>query len=189
MSGSTGPGWRAGVAQWKAQQAAKRPKTAKLVDNDRLREYVQERLCGAVRRPDGTVAPGPDTPAWKGLNTPHRQDRRWSTAWSPEQISHRLELDFPEDESMRISHKAIYQSLYIQGRGALTRELVTCLRTGRALRVPRARSRNKPQGHVTADVVISERPAEAEDRAVPGHWESQCCCQAAEARAAGSGSW
>ncbi len=69
------------------------------------------------------------------------------------------------------SHEAIYQSLFIQSRGALKRELVTCLRTGRALREPRARSRNKPQGHVTADVVLSERPAEAEDRAVPGHWE------------------
>lgn len=163
--------YRAGVAQWKAQQAAKRPKTAKLVDNDRLREYVQERLSGAVRRPDGTAVAGPDTPAWKGLNKPHRQDRRWATAWSPQQISHRLKVDFPEDESMRISHEAIYQSLYIEGRGALRRELVTCLRTGRALRVPRSRSQNKPQGHVTADVVISERPAEAEDRAVPGHWE------------------
>ena len=72
---------------------------------------------------------------------------------------------------MRISHEAIYQSLFIEGRGALKRELVACLRTGRALREPRARSRNKPQGHVTADVVLSERPAEAEDRAVPGHWE------------------
>lgn len=163
--------YRAGVAQWKAQQAAKRPKTAKLVDKDRLREYVQERLSGAVRRPDGTAVAGPDTPAWKGLNKPHRQDRRWATAWSPQQISHRLKVDFPEDESMRISHEAIYRSLYIEGRGALTRELVTCLRTGRALRVPRSRSQNKPQGHVTADVVISERPAEAEDRAVPGHWE------------------
>ena len=72
---------------------------------------------------------------------------------------------------MRISHEAIYQALYIQGRGALKRELVACLRTGRALRKPRERSRNKPQGHVTADVVFSERPGEAEDRAVPGHWE------------------
>jgi IS30 family transposase len=72
---------------------------------------------------------------------------------------------------MRISHEAICQALFIEGRGALRRELVACLRTGRALREPRARSRNKPQGHVTADVVISERPAEAADRAVPGHWE------------------
>ena len=83
----------------------------------------------------------------------------------------RLQVDFPDDESMRISHEAIYQALFIQGRGALKRELVACLRTGRALREPRARSQNKPQGHVTADVVITERPAEAEDRAVPGHWE------------------
>ncbi len=72
---------------------------------------------------------------------------------------------------MRISQEAIYQALYIEGRGALKRELVACLRTGRALRVPRARSRNTTGGHVTADVVISERPAEVDDRAVPGHWE------------------
>jgi IS30 family transposase len=163
--------YRATVAQWKAQQAAKRPKTAKLVSNPRLREYVQDRLSGSVRRPDGTVVTGPEPPAWKGLNKPHRADRRWATAWSPEQIAHRLRIDFPDDESMRISHEAVYQALYIEGRGALKRELVACLRTGRALREPRARSRNKPQGHVTADVVIGQRPAEAEDRAVPGHWE------------------
>jgi IS30 family transposase len=163
--------YRALVAQWKAQQAAKRPKTAKLVDNDRLRNYVQDRLAGRVRAADGSIVPGPDTPAWKGLNKPHRQDRRWATAWSPEQISNRLKVEFPDDVSMRISHEAIYQALFIEGRGALRRELVTCLRTGRALREPRARSRNKPHGHVTTDVVISERPAEAADRAVPGHWE------------------
>jgi IS30 family transposase len=72
---------------------------------------------------------------------------------------------------MRISHEAIYQALYVEGRGALKRELVACLRTGRALRVPRSRARQKAWGHVTNDVLISERPAEAEDRAVPGHWE------------------
>jgi IS30 family transposase len=165
------PVYRAVVAQWKAQQAAKRPKAAKLAGNEQLREYVQDRLAGNVHGPDGTIVPGPKTPPWKGLNKPHRQDRRWSTAWSPEQIAQRLKVDFPDDESMRISHEAIYQSLFIEGRGALKRELVTCLRTGRALREPRARSRNKPQGHITADVVLSERPAEAEDRAVPGHWE------------------
>ncbi|PYF95614.1 Transposase and inactivated derivatives, IS30 family [Georgenia satyanarayanai] len=164
--------YRATVAQWKAQQAAKRPKVAKLVANERLREYVQERLEGAVRRADGTVVAGPEAAAWKGRKMkPRRADRRWATAWSPEQISHRLKIDFPDDESMRISHEAIYQALFIQGRGALRRELVACLRTGRALREPRARTRNKPQGHVTADVVLSERPAEAADRAVPEHWE------------------
>ena len=163
--------YRALVAQWKAQQTAKRPKTAKLVENPQLREYVQDRLAGNVRRPDGAIVPGPKPPPWKGLNKPHRADRRWSTAWSPEQISNRLKIDFPDDESMRISHEAIYQSLFIEGRGALQRELVACLRTGRALRAPRERSRNKAKGHVTADVVLSQRPAEADDRAVPDHWE------------------
>jgi IS30 family transposase len=72
---------------------------------------------------------------------------------------------------MRVSHEAIYQSLYVQGRGALRRELTACLRTGRALRVPRARVRGRGKSFVTDEVMISERPAEAEDRAVPGHWE------------------
>jgi IS30 family transposase len=162
--------YRATVAQWKAQTAARRPKPAKLATNSRLNAYVRERLSGELKRPDGTAAPGPQT-TWKGLNKPHRADRRWATAWSPEQISRRLVVDFPDDADMRISHEAIYQALYIEGRGALKRELVACLRTGRALRKPRERARNRPQGHVTAEVVLSERPAEAEDRAVPGHWE------------------
>src|SRR5699024_9375524 len=107
------------------------------------------------------------------LNKPHRADRKWFTPWSPEQISNRLKIDFPDDKSMRISHEAIYQALYIEGRGALKRELVAALRTGRALRKPRARAQrgSKPHGHVTEDVMISQRPAEAKDRAVPGHWE------------------
>jgi IS30 family transposase len=162
--------YRATVAQWKAQVAAKRPKPSKLATNPQLHEYVRERLSGELKRPDGTASPGPAT-VWKGLNKPHRADRRWATAWSPEQISQRLIVDFPDDEGMRISHEAIYQALYIEGRGALKRELVACLRTGRALRKPRERARNRPQGHVTTDVVLSERPAEADDRAVPGHWE------------------
>ena len=78
--------YRASVAQWKAELLARRPKTAKLVANDRLREYVQERLSGQIRRPDGTPAAGPETAPWKGRNKPRRQDRRWATAWSPEQI-------------------------------------------------------------------------------------------------------
>ena len=92
-------------------------------------------------------------------------------AWSPEQIANRLKVDFPDDEGMRISHEAIYQALYVESRGALKRELVACLRTGRALRVPRARSKRKAWAHVTPEVMISQRPAEADDRAVPGHWE------------------
>jgi IS30 family transposase len=163
--------YRASVAQWKADLIAQRPKAAKLVVNDRLREYVQERLSGQVRRPDGTPVDGPQTVPWKGRNKPHRGDRQWVRAWSPEQISARLRVEFPDDESMRISHEAIYQALFVQSRGALKRELVACLRTGRALRVPRARARRQKWAHVTPEVMISERPAEAEDRAVPGHWE------------------
>jgi len=72
---------------------------------------------------------------------------------------------------MRISHEAIYQALYVQGRGALRRELTACLRTGRALRVPRARTRGRGKTFVSPDIMISQRPAEAADRAVPGHWE------------------
>ena len=72
---------------------------------------------------------------------------------------------------MQISHEAIYQALYIQARGALKRELVACLRTGRALRVPRARTKGRGKKFVTPEILISERPAEADDRAVPGHWE------------------
>ena len=90
---------------------------------------------------------------------------------------------------MRISHEAIYQALYVESRGALKRELVACLRTGRALRVPRARSKRKAWAHVTPEVMISQRPAEADDRAVPGHWESQCSCQVAGASAGWGGSW
>jgi IS30 family transposase len=163
--------YRASVAQWKAELVAQRPKTAKLVGNELLRDYVQERLAGEVRRPDGTPVQGPATAPWNGRGKPHRKDRRWVSGWSPEQIAQRLKVDFPNDETMRVSHEAIYQALYVQGRGALKRELVACLRTGRALRVPRARTKRKAWAHVTPEVMISERPAEAEDRAVPGHWE------------------
>jgi len=137
--------------------------------NLELRRYVQDRLSGAVQRPNGIAVNGPDV-AWIGRRHGRRKDRRWAKSWSPEQIANRLRLDFPDDESMQISHEAIYQSLFVQGRGALRRELSACLRTGRALRVPRARTR-RGKSFVTDEILISERPAEAEDRAVPGHWE------------------
>ncbi|MGO8962114.1 IS30 family transposase [Mycobacterium sp.] len=163
--------YKASTAQWHAERRARRPKTAKLVANQRLRKYVQDKLAGVVRGPDGRVVVGPAAVQWKGRNKPHRGDRAWVTAWSPEQIAQRLKIDFPDDESMQISHEAIYQALYVQSRGALKRELVTCLRRGRALRVPRARTRQKAWAHVTPETLISQRPPEVADRAVPGHWE------------------
>jgi IS30 family transposase len=123
-----------------------------------------------LARPDAELVAGPDV-AWIGRRHGRRKDRRWATSWSPEQISNRLRVDFPEDESMRISHEAIYQALFVQGRGALRREPTACLRTGRALRVPRARTRGGGKKFVTPEIMISERPADAADRAVPGHWE------------------
>jgi len=131
---------------------------------------VQERLAGLVVAPNGTAVPGPAV-TWKGRRHGPRQDRRWATAWSPEQIARRLPVDYPDDETMRISHEAIDPALYVQGRGALRRELTACLRTGRALRVPRARTRGRGKSFVTPEIMISQRPAEAADRVVPGHWE------------------
>ncbi len=162
--------YRATTAQWHAERAARRPKRAKLAKNAALRTYVQERLSGAVAISDGGAVAGPMV-AWKGRRHGPRKARRWAKAWSPEQISRRLRHDFPDDTTMRISHEAIYQALFVQGRGALRRELTACLRTGRALRVPRARTRGRGKSFITPEIMISERPAEAADRAVPGHWE------------------
>lgn len=167
---SGGLAYRATTAQWHADRSARRPKPAKLAVNAMLRTYVQERLAGMVVAPSGAKVLGPRV-AWKGRRHGPRQSRRWSTAWSPEQIAQRLRLDFPDDDGMRISHEAIYQALYVQSRGALRRELTACLRTGRVLRVPRARSRRSGKGFVSPEIMISQRPAEVADRAVPGHWE------------------
>jgi IS30 family transposase len=162
--------YRATTAQWHAERRASRPKVAKLAANERLRAYVQDRLSGTIARPDGVTVPGPEV-KFIGRRHGRRADRRWAKAWSPEQIANRLAVDFPDDGSMRISHEAIYQALYVQGRGALKRELVACLRTGRALRVPRARTRGRGKKFVAPEIMISQRPAEVADRAVPGHWE------------------
>ena len=130
------------LAHNRAELRARRPKTAKLAGNDRLRDEVQDRLIDKL---------------------------------SPEQIQHRLVLDFPDDLEMRVSHETIYVSLYVQGKGALRRDLAVCLRTGRAVRKPRrhaARERAARNEHrIPGKLMISERPAEADDRAVPGHWE------------------
>jgi IS30 family transposase len=133
--------YRASSAQAQADERARRPKPARLAEHDRLRAYVQEHLSGPGR-------------------------------WSPQQISRRLVADFPDDEGMRISHEAIYQALYVQGRGQLRRELTACLRTGRTHRQPRRRADARARRPaIPAELLISERPAEVADRAVPGHWE------------------
>ena len=158
------------TAQWHADRAARRPKPAKLLTHPALHTYVQDRLAGNIATPGGRAIAGPKVP-WKGRRHGRRKLRRWARAWSPEQIANRLLIDFPHDMSMRISHEAIYQALYVQGRGALRRELTACLRTGRALREPRQRARGRGKSFVTSDLLISERPASVHDRAVPGHWE------------------
>ena len=129
--------YRPSTAQRRADDAARRPKPAKLAVCEQLRHEVQTRLDDKA---------------------------------SPEQIAHRLRLDFPGRSEMWVSHETIYQSLYVQGRGALRRELTACLRTGRAMRMPRRRAQAR-RLRIKDMVNIAERPAEAADRAVPGHWE------------------
>jgi transposase, IS30 family len=145
-------GYRAVLAQARAEQRARRPKAAKLAGNEELRGWVQAKL----------------------------EER-----WSPEQISARLELEFPGRPEMRVSHETIYQALYVQGRGALRRELAKSLRTGRALRKPRRKEGERP-GKIAGMVNISERPAGAADRAVPGHWEGDLLVGAAGKSAIGT---
>ena len=126
--------------------------------------------------------------AWRADETGHRRARRPKTRklltcsrlrleverglerrWSPQQIAARLICDFPDDSEMRVSHETIYQSLFVQGRGALRQELTRCLRSGRAQRRPLGRIPG--MGQLKNMVLISDRPADIEDRAVPGHWE------------------
>jgi transposase, IS30 family len=114
-----------------------------------------------ARRPKTAKLACPDLAAQVG---------KWlKELWSPEEIAHRLRIEFPGDPMMWVSHETIYQSLFVQGRGELRRELTRCLRSGRAVRRPRGRIDKR--GHIPDMVMISERPAEADDRAVPGHWE------------------
>lgn len=167
---SGGLEYRASTAQWHAERSARRPKPTKLALNTTLRTYLEQRLAGIVMTPSGAAVLGPVVP-WKGRRHGRRKDRRWAKAWSPEQIARRLLIDFPDDKTMRISHEAIYQALFVQGRGALRRELTACLRTGRVLRIPRARVRSRGKSFVSPEIMIRQRPAEAADRAVPGHWE------------------
>jgi transposase, IS30 family len=98
-----------------------------------------------------------------------RVEQLLAERWSPEQIAARLKREFPDDQGMQVSHETIYQSLFVQARGALRKDLAACLRTGRTRR--RMRGRSRARGRLRDMVLISERPAEVADRAVPGHWE------------------
>jgi transposase, IS30 family len=131
------PGYRAVVAQSRAEQSSRRPKQSKLAASERLRDEVQTRL-------DDFHSPG--------------------------QIATRLRRDFPDDPEMYVSHEAIYQAVYVQGRGHLRRDIHRCLRTGRAVRKPRS-SPGERRGRIPNMISISERPPEVADRAVPGNWE------------------
>jgi IS30 family transposase len=130
---------------------------------DQYRPVAAQRRAGeAARRPQATkLAANPRLCA--------RVTADLGRLWSPQQITRRLRADFGHDPSMNVSHETIYKSLYVQGRGELRRELAACLRSGRAQRKPRGR--NERRGKIPGMVLISERPAEIEDRAVPGHWE------------------
>lgn len=104
--------------------------------------------------------------------------------WSPEQTSRWLRSEFPHDPMMWVSHETIYKSLYVQGRGELRRELARCLRSGRAQRKPRGRTDRR--GQIPGMIMISERPAEVDDRAVPGHWEGDLIMGAGNRSAVGT---
>jgi transposase, IS30 family len=139
--GAVKPRYRASLAQANADQRARRPKRSRLAPGTGARRLRWRVMAGLRLR------------------------------WSPQQIAVRLRADFPDDPEMWVSHETIYQALYVQGRGALRRELTTALRTGRAIRKPRRHADQRRSRGRTDMVMISERPAEADDRAVPGHWE------------------
>ncbi|WP_107095290.1 IS30 family transposase [Streptomyces pactum] len=151
----------------------------------------------ALGRPASTVKREIDARAVDGVYRPHRAQRTWAESrsrpktsklaadgplrryvedklrerWSPEQISHAVVIEFPDDESMRVSPETIYQAIYVQARGGLRREIAVALRSGRTRRKPHRSPEQRTRRFVDEMVMISERPAEVEDRAVPGHWE------------------
>jgi len=154
-------------------------------------------IARALGRPPSTIKRELDARAVDGDYLPHRAQRAWAASrsrpktaklaqegplrnyvadklalrWSPEQVCHALVEDFPHDESMRVSTETIYQAIYVQARGGLRRQVAEALRTGRTRRKPHTSPDQRTPRFVDAMVMISERPAEVADRAVPGHWE------------------
>ena len=153
-----------------ARRARGSPPKAGLRRNAALRTYVEERLSASLWLRAGSLFPARSCPG-KAVGTDHGRTGDGQTPGALEQIARRLPVDFADDATMRISHEAIYQALFVQGRGALRRELTACLRTGRVLRMPRARTRGRGKAFISPEIMISQRPAEAADRAVPGHRE------------------
>jgi transposase, IS30 family len=144
---------------------------------DKYRAWkAHERAAGCVRRPKARKLSLPRLAA---------QVTTWLEEWwSPEEIALRLRTEFPDDPMMRVSHETIYQTLFVQGRGELRRELTRCLRSGRTTR--KQKKRVEARGHHADMVMISDRPAEAADRAVPGHWEGDLIIGKAGASAVGT---
>lgn len=165
---------------------------------DLHREGRSLRAIGrALGRPASTVKREIDARSVDGAYRPHRAHRAWARSrlrpkdsklaqdgplrrfvadklrerWSPEQICHALVIEFPDDESMRVSPETIYQAVYVQARGGLRREVALALRTGRTRRKPHRGPDQRTRRFVDEMVMISERPPEVADRAVPGHWE------------------
>ena len=161
--------YRASVAQWKAELTAKRPKPAKLVTNPKLRAYVEERLSGQISQPNGVTVTGPPPPRFTGNGKPHRKHRAW-TRVEPRADIRALSSTSPmmracgsaTRPSIRPSTSRDAEHSSANSSGVFARD---------ALRAPRERSRRVTWAHVTPETLISERPAEVEDRAVPGHWE------------------
>lgn len=171
-----------------ARSVGRAPSTVKRELNRNMRtKYRHRQIHGGIRKASNPAHKG-YTPSAAQMNADRNASRpkvallagnarlrdevqaRLRKKNSPEQIAGRLKLDFPDDPEMRVSHETIYQSLYVEGRGALKRELTKCLRTGRVLRKPHRKSTQR-RGRIPDMVNIAERPPEVEDRAVPGHWE------------------
>ncbi|MBL7502537.1 IS30 family transposase [Frankia sp. CNm7] len=177
---------------------------------DLRREGASLRAIGrALGRPASTVKREIDNRSVDGVYHPYRAQRAWAASrarpkprkllcdgplrdfvadglrrrWSPQQVCHALIQEHPDDQGMRVSHETIYQALYIQARGGLKREIATALRSGRTRRTPHRKPDQRTSRFVDTMVMISERPAEVADRAVPGHWEGDLIMGAANTSA------